>query len=133
MKKVTIFYWICTILLIPAFGIGSVMGIVPNEQTIQFFNSLGYPVYIISFLSVAKLFGLTVILQPKFPCLKEWAYAGIAFDIIGAIYSILAIGSPLTHIIFPVIAFLILLASYFLYHKKLLLVAAQILILQYSK
>ena len=118
MKKVNIFYWICNILLIPAFGIGSIMGIVPNEQSLKVFANLGYPAYIIPFLSVAKLLGLIVILQPKFPRLKEWAYAGIAFDIIGAGYSILAIGSPLTHIIFPVIALLILLGSYFLWHKK---------------
>lgn len=119
MKKINIFYWICTGILIPAIGIGSIFGIVPNEDSLKVFSSLGYPAYIVPFLSVAKLLGLIVIFIPKYPRLKEWAYAGIAFDIIGATYSIIAIGSPLTHIIFPVLALLFLFGSYFLYHKKL--------------
>lgn len=119
MKKINIFYWICTGILIPAIGIGSIFGVVPNEDSLKVFSSLGYPAYIVPFLSVAKLLGLIVIFIPKYPRLKEWAYAGIAFDIVGAIYSIIAIGSPLTHIIFPVLALLFLFGSYFLYHKKL--------------
>jgi hypothetical protein len=121
MKKINVFYWACIGMLIPAIGIGSVFGIVPNEDSLKVFSTLGYPAYIVPFLSVAKLLGLMVIFIPKYPRLKEWAYAGIAFDVIAATYSILAIGSPLTHIIFPVLALLILFASYFLYHKKLLL------------
>jgi DoxX-like family len=118
MKKINIFYWICTGMLIPAIGIGSIFGIVPNEDSLKVFAALGYPPYIVPFLSVAKLLGLIVIFIPKYPRLKEWAYAGIAFDIIGAAYSIIAIGSPLTHIIFPVLALLFLFGSYFLYHKR---------------
>jgi hypothetical protein len=121
MKKINISYWICTGMLIPAFGIGSVLGIFPSSETLLFFTKLGYPAYIVPFLSVAKLLGLIVILVPKFPRLKEWAYAGIAFDIIGAIYSIIAVRSSLENIIFPMIALLFLFSSYFLYHKKLLL------------
>lgn len=119
MKKINIFYWICTGILIPAIGIGSIFGIVPNEDSLKVFSSLGYPAYIVPFLSVAKLLGLIVIFIPKYPRLKEWAYAGVAFDVIGATYSIIALGSPLTHIIFPVLALLFLFGSYFLYHKKL--------------
>jgi hypothetical protein len=118
MKKINIFYWICTGLLIPAIGIGSLFGIIPNEDSVKVFSSLGYPAYIIPFLSIAKLLGLIVIFIPKFPRLKEWAYAGIAFDITGAIYSILAVGNPVTHILFPVLALFFLLGSYFLYHKR---------------
>ncbi len=124
MKKINIFYWICTGMLIPAIGIGSIFGIVPNEDSLKVFSSLGYPAYIVPFLSVAKLLGLIVIFIPKYPRLKEWAYAGIAFDIIGATYSIIAIGSPLTHIIFPLLALLFLFGSYFLYHKKLVFLKA---------
>jgi len=119
MKKINVFYWICTGMLIPAVGIGSIFGIVPNEDSLKVFSSLGYPAYIVPFLSVAKLLGLIVIFIPKYPRLKEWAYAGIAFDIIGAGYSIIAMGNPFTHIIFPVLALSFLFGSYFLYHKKL--------------
>lgn len=106
-------------MLIPAVGIGSVFGLVPNEENLKVFMSLGYPAYIVPFLSAAKLLGLIVIFIPKYPRLKEWAYAGIAFDIIGAGYSIIAAGQPFTHVIFPVLALLFLFGSYFLYHKRL--------------
>jgi hypothetical protein len=121
MKKINIFYWICTGMLIPAIGIGSVFGIVPTEDNLRVFTALGYPTYIVPFLSVAKLLGLIVIFIPKYPRLKEWAYAGIAFDIIGAAYSIIAMGNPLTHILFPLLALLFLFGSYFFYHRKLAL------------
>jgi hypothetical protein len=118
MKNINAFYWICTGLLIPAIGIGSLFGIVPNEENLKVFFSLGYPAYIVPFLSIAKLLGLVVIFLPGYPRLKEWAYAGISFDLIGAMFSILAIGSPFTHILFPLFALLLLLGSYFLSHKR---------------
>lgn len=119
MKKINIFYWICTGMLIPAVGLGSIFGIVPSEENLKVFLSLDYPAYIVPFLSVAKLLGLIFIFIPKYPRLKEWAYAGIAFDIIGAAYSIIASGNPVTHVIFPVLALAFLFGSYFLYHKRL--------------
>ena len=123
MKKINIYYWICTAMLIPAIGIGSVIGIVPDEGSIKVFASLGYPAYIIPFLSIAKLLGLIAIFVPKFPRLKEWAYAGIAFDVIGAIYSQLAIGNPFTYTLFPLLALAFVMGSYFLYHKKIQMVS----------
>jgi uncharacterized membrane protein YphA (DoxX/SURF4 family) len=50
-------------------------------------NHLGYPFYIIRFLGVAKLLGAMAVLVGKFPRIKEWAYAGMAFDLAGAAYS----------------------------------------------
>lgn len=87
MKKLNVFYWICTGILFPAIGIGSVLDIMSSPDSVQVFTSLGYPAYLGPFLGVAHLLGLAAILIPKFPRLKEWAYAGLAFDIIGAIYS----------------------------------------------
>lgn len=119
MKKINISYWICTGILLPALGIGSVLGIMENPDSVKVITSLGYPAYLDPFLGVARLLGLAVIIIPKFPRLKEWAYAGLAFDIIGAIYSIIAVGNPLENIVIPAVILLILLGSYMLYHKKL--------------
>jgi hypothetical protein len=66
-----------------------------------------------------RLLGLIVIILPKFTRLKEWAYAGLVFDTIGAIYSNIASGHPLTHMLFPFVALLILLGSYKLHHQRL--------------
>ena len=119
MKKVNIFYWICTCNLIPGLGIGSVYGIILHPGSTNQFVHLGYPVYLAPFLGVARILGLMAIVVPKYPRLKEWAYAGLAFDIIGALYSQIATGQSFTSLFFPVIAMLFLSGSYFFYHKRL--------------
>ncbi|MDX1941974.1 MAG: DoxX family protein, partial [Saprospiraceae bacterium] len=53
---------------------------------------LGYPEYVLDILGVAKIVAAMVLLVPRFPRLKEWAYAGLTIHIIGAIWSHLAIG-----------------------------------------
>ncbi len=119
MKKINIFYWICTGNLIPGLGIGSIYGIILHPGSTEQFVRLGYPVYLAPFLGVARILALITIVIPKYPRLKEWAYAGLAFDIIGAIYSQIATGQSLTALVFPFIAILFLSGSYFLYHKRL--------------
>jgi hypothetical protein len=79
-------------------------------------GELGYPVYFIPFIGVAKLLGVIAILVQRFPRLKEWAYAGLFFDLIGATYSIAAIGKPdWTFMILPIGLGIM---SYVLYQKR---------------
>src|ERR1700716_1523678 len=70
-------------------------------------TQLGYPVYFLTILGVWKLLGVIAVLIPKFPILKEWAYAGFFFAMTGAILSHFASGSPLSEI-FPSLLLLIL-------------------------
>ena len=55
---------------------------------------LGYPVYFLTILGVWKILGVIALLVPKFPLLKEWAYAGFFFAMSGAIFSHVAVGDP---------------------------------------
>jgi hypothetical protein len=67
-------------------------GLKPEPQALQLLHDqLGYPVYFIQFISVAKIFGAIAILIPSLKTIKEWAYAGLFFDLIGATYSIYSI------------------------------------------
>jgi hypothetical protein len=118
MKKLNIFYWICTGLLVPTLGIGSVMEIMGNQQSVEVVTSLGYPAYLTPFLGVARLLALIVIFIPKFPRLKEWAYAGLVFDVGLAVYSQIAIGNPLINIIFPTVILFIITCSYYFQYKR---------------
>ncbi|WP_018615312.1 DoxX family protein [Segetibacter koreensis] len=87
-KSTNLTYWICTILFAALMIFSAVGGIKPSQQAIQLMHDfLGYPVYFIQFLSVAKLIGSMVILIPNLDRIKEWAYAGLFFDLAGAIYS----------------------------------------------
>ena len=70
-------------------------------------TQLGYPVYFLTILSVWKLLGVVAVLIPKFPLLKEWAYAGFFFAMSGAIFSHIASGSPVIEL-FPSLLLLIL-------------------------
>ncbi len=119
MKRSDIFFWICTGLLIPALGIGSVFEIMRDPDSIKILVGLGYPAYLSPFLGVARILALIAICIPGLPRLKEWAYAGLVFDVIGAIYSQIAIGNPVTYTIFPCIILFVIIASYYFYHKKM--------------
>ena len=62
---------------------------------------LGFPVYFAVPLGVRKILGAIAILFPRFPLLKEWAYAGIFFDLTGAAVASAATGLPWWHVAAP--------------------------------
>jgi hypothetical protein len=117
MKKIRIFYWITTGLFLLMMTFSAISSLASPEKAVEFFKTMNMPSYLISFLSVAKLLGVIAVLVPGYPRLKEWAYAGLTFDVIGAVYCNYAVGKPagewLPILIFVALAF----ASYFLYHK----------------
>ena len=90
MKKTKIIYWVITILFGGFMLFSAIPDIMNKPEAIDFMNKLGYPPYFTPFIGVAKLLGVIAILVPGFPRIKEWAYAGLMFDLIGAAYSIYA-------------------------------------------
>jgi hypothetical protein len=82
-------------------------------------KDMGYPTYIIPFLGVAKLLGVIAILIPGFQRIKEWAYAGLFFDLAGATYSGLALGGFQPQILIMILPFGFLFLSYYLWHKRM--------------
>jgi hypothetical protein len=70
-------------------------------------TQLGYPVYFLTILGVWKILGIVAVLIPKFPLLKEWAYAGFFFAMTGAAFSHIASGNSVNEI-FPSLLLLIL-------------------------
>ncbi|RYF63712.1 MAG: DoxX family protein [Cytophagaceae bacterium] len=88
MKKTNILYWIFTGLF-AFFMLGSAIpDILIMPMAVEGFKGIGYPAYLVPFLGWAKLLGVIGILVPGYPRIKEWAYAGLIYDIIGAIYSV---------------------------------------------
>ncbi|MBD0383988.1 DoxX family protein [Paenibacillus sedimenti] len=118
MKKTKVMYWIFTALLIALMGFGAIPDILSLPDAVALFDHLGYPAYLLPFLGVAKLLGLAAILIPGLPRIKEWAYAGLAFDLIGAMYSSIAVGDPASGWVFFFIGFSVIAGSYVCYHKK---------------
>jgi hypothetical protein len=64
---------------------------------------LGYPGYFSVILGIWKVFGAVTVLAPRFPRLKEWAYAGMFFNMTGAAASHLAVGDPPVALVAPII------------------------------
>ena len=92
MKRTKVLYWIFTILFSAFMLWSAIPGIEPTKQSADFLNGyLGYPIYFIRFISLAKVLGAIAILIPGFARAKEWAYAGLFFDLAGAIYSVIAV------------------------------------------
>jgi hypothetical protein len=120
MKKINVYYWTVTGL----FGAFMLFSAIPDimvvpEAVEMVSGQLGYPAYIIPFLGVAKTLGVIAILIPGFPQIKEWAYAGLVFDLIGATYSGFASGTADASAVFMILPFSLAFGSYFLYHQKL--------------
>ncbi|MEO8404434.1 MAG: DoxX family protein [Chitinophagaceae bacterium] len=119
MKKIKIIYWISTGLLAALMLMSSIPDIIVTPEAVAVFKQLGYPVYLIPFMGVAKFLGVVAILVPGNTRLKEWAYAGFVFDIAGAVYSTISIGAPVS-MWAPVliIAYTVIAVSYIYHHKK---------------
>ena len=123
MKKTNIFYWVFTGLF-SAMMLGSAIpDIISSPIAVQGMHvELGYPLYFIPFIGVAKVLGVLAILLPISSKIKEWAYAGLFFDLIGAGFSIMAIGKP--DWMFMFLPVFLGIGSYVFYHKRLKLKTA---------
>ena len=112
-KRNKIIYWIATLWL--ALGMLST-GYVQVFQTgneMQFVTNLGYPAYFIVMLGICKILGVIAILIPKFPLLKEWAYAGFLFAMSGAIFSHLAAGDGAKEYFGPTLLLILTVISWY--------------------
>lgn len=108
-KTHKIIYWVATVWLalgMFATGIGQLFK-ANGQGGADMIAHLGYPPYVLTILAVWKILGVVVVLIPKFPLVKEWAYAGFFFIMSGAIFSHLAVNDPVVEI-FPALLLVIL-------------------------
>jgi len=90
----------------------SIPDILRVEQAASIFAHLGYPRFLMPFLGIAKALGVVVILLPGVPRLKEWAFAGLVIDLVGALYSHLSVGDGPSAWMAPVIGLLLVSGAY---------------------
>lgn len=118
MKATKIIYWTTTVLFAGFMIMSGIPNILLEPETVKFLTNLGYPEYIIPFLGVAKVAGSIAILIPSLYKVKEWAYAGLFFDLIGAAYSVIAKEGFDPSMMVMVLIFAVAITSY-LYNAKL--------------
>ncbi len=107
-------YWVCTGLFCAAMLAGGVQDILHTSSVVEVFTQLQYPLYLATILGVCKLLGVAALLVPKLPGLKEWAYAGFTFDLLGAAVSAAIVGGMFGRVAFPLAFFIFLIPSYLL-------------------
>ena len=86
------FYWLATALLVSELVLGGIWDVLRVPRVRQVIERLGYPTYFLVILGVWKLLGAIALVIPRFPRLKEWAYAGVVFNLTGALISHVASG-----------------------------------------
>lgn len=119
MKNLNVWYWITTVIFGGMMAFSGIPNIMNNADSIKFVHDmLGYPLYFIPFIGVAKVAGSIALFIPGFNRVKEWAYAGLIFDLIAATYSFIALGNPFNTWYLMLVFIIIGFASYFLHHKR---------------
>ena len=119
-KTINILYWVFTILFAALMIFSAYGSILVNEDAKKLIHDqLGYPLYFIPFTGYTKLIGAIAILIPGLKTVKEWAYAGLFFDLFAAVYSGIALAGKLD----PMMAFMLIwivpgILSYIFWKKK---------------
>lgn len=113
-KRNKIIYWVSTLWLVSGMLSSGVLQLFQAKMDgalsppgVFGITHLGYPVYFLTILGIWKILGVAAILMPKFPLLKEWAYAGFFFVVTGAAYSHVAVGDSMKEL-FPAVLLLVM-------------------------
>jgi hypothetical protein len=114
LNQKTVAYWISTVLFCAVVGFSGLAHSSHQESMVEAMTHLGYPLYFMTIIGIAKILGVLAVLAPARPLLKEWAYAGLCFNLIGATASHAFSGDPLSHTVRPAIVLALCVASYLL-------------------
>ncbi len=106
-------YWISTVLVCAVLAFGGFQDLIRTDAVIQGMHHLGYPDYLATILGVFKLLAVIVLLLPFFKRAKEWAYAGVAIDFIGAAASHASVGDTAQFVATPLVFLVLLCISYY--------------------
>ena len=112
-KRNKIIYWVFTLWLALGMTSTGLVQLIKTDDEVAMMTQLGYPVYIMTILGVWKMLGVVAVLVPKFPLIKEWAYAGFFFNMSGAIFSHIAAGSPVSQIFPPLLLIALTVISWY--------------------
>ena len=118
MKKNNIIFWVVTGLFSVFMLSSAIPDILMTAEAKTFMQHLGYPDYFTCFIGVAKVLGIIAILLPGFQRIKEWAYAGLFYDLFGATYSIIAKDGFMPPMLIMLLPIVFLFISYIYYHKR---------------
>lgn len=112
-KRNKIIYWIATLWLALGMLSSGIVQLIQMKEEVDMMTHLGYPLYFTTILGVWKILGVVVLLMPKYPLLKEWAYAGFFFAMSGAAISHLAVGDGAIDFFGPTLLVILTVVSWY--------------------
>ena len=120
MKNKNLIYWIVTGLFSGFMVFSAYPDVILDPQAVEMIGKqMGYPDYFIRFIGIAKILGVIAVLLPINRRIKEWAYAGLFFDLFGAVVSIIATEGVSGGVLFMMLLIGFLFWSYYLWHQKI--------------
>lgn len=112
-KRNKIIYWIATVWLSLGMVSTGIVQLLKVPEEVNMFTRLGYPSYLLTMLGVWKLLGTVAVLIPRFPLIKEWAYAGFFFAMTGALLSHLFNGDEAKELFGPGLLLVLTVVSWY--------------------
>ena len=116
--KSKLLYWIPTGLIGLFMAATAIPDVLHVEEAVNIFHHLGYPDYFLTLIGVAKLLGAFALLAPVPRTLREWAYAGLTFDLLGAAFSHASVRDPVGAVMTPLVALAVLQLSYWAWRHR---------------
>ena len=116
-KTIRVTYWVLNIIFCLFHVMDAVVGLSKAKAGVDAMNAMGYPIYLMIFLAVLKLLGVVALLQNKYKTIKEWAFAGFSFTLIGAAVSHICVNDPLLFIVMPIVFLALLFTLYYFWRK----------------
>jgi DoxX-like family len=99
----TIAYWTATAVVVGECAVGGAMDLLRMAPFYPVMIDLGYPGYLATIMGTAKIVAAVVLQAPRLPRLKEWAYAGVVINMVGAAASQVAVHQALSTLIAPAV------------------------------
>ncbi len=112
-KRNKIIYWIATVWLSLGMLSTGIVQLLKTDEEVNMMTRLGYPGYFLTIIGVWKILGVVAVLIPKFPLLKEWAYAGFFIVMSGAIVSHMIIGDEAKEVFGPALLLILTIVSWY--------------------
>lgn len=113
-KRNKIIYWIATVWLSLGMASTGIVQLIKTKEEAAMMAHLGYPLYFLTIIGVWKILGVVAVLAPKFPLVKEWAYAGFFFVASGALFSHMASGDEAKEFFGPALLLVLTIVSWYL-------------------
>lgn len=112
-KRNKIIYWVATVWLALGMVSTGIVQLIKMEEETEMMRQLGYPVYFLTLIGIWKILGVVAVIVPKYPLVKEWAYAGFFFLMSGAVFSHLANGDAAQELFGPTLLLVLTIVSWY--------------------